>query len=159
MITEKDIAFLRHAIILARDGVVSGKGGPFGCVIVKDGRVIGKGCNEVTSANDPTAHAEVVAIRDACRQLGGYQLSGCDVYTSCEPCPMCLGALYWARPRKVVYAASRHEAAAAGFDDEFIYKEINLAMPERKIPFAYEGLPEARELFRLWMEKGNKKLY
>ena len=131
MITEKDTVFLRMAIALARKGVEEGKGGPFGCVIVKDGEVIGKGCNGVTSTNDPTAHAEVMAIRDACRHLGDYQLTGCDVYTSCEPCPMCLGALYWARPDRVVYAASRFEAAEAGFDDAFIYTEINLPDGER----------------------------
>lgn len=159
MITEKDILFLRLAIELARSGVEEGKGGPFGCVIVKDGEVIGKGCNGVTSTNDPTAHAEVMAIRDACRHLEDYQLTGCDVYTSCEPCPMCLGALYWARPDRVVYAATRFEAAEAGFDDDFIYKEINLPDGGRRIPFVHWVVPESMEVFVLWKEKGNKKLY
>src|ERR1700755_1901708 len=118
------IVFMRRAIELAQNGVDNNQGGPFGCVIAKDGRVVGEGCNEVTSTNDPTAHAEIMAIRDACRRLGDYQLTDCDVYTSCEPCPMCLGALYWARPNRIVYAAGREDAAEAGFDDAFIYKEI-----------------------------------
>ena len=134
-------------------------GGPFGCIIVKDGVVVGKGCNQVTSSNDPTAHAEVVAIRDACRRLGDYQLAGCDVYASCEPCPMCLGALYWARPRRVIYASTRDEAAEAGFDDAFIYIEINVPPGERKIPFNHESLDEAAAVFKSWVTKGDKKLY
>jgi tRNA(Arg) A34 adenosine deaminase TadA len=159
MITENDKIYLRMAIDLARKGVEAGEGGPFGCIIVKGGVVIGKGCNGVTSTNDPTAHAEVMAIRDACRSLGDYQLSGCEVYTSCEPCPMCLGALYWARPDRVVYAATRHEAAEAGFDDAFIYKEINLPDGERRIPFVHGGVEGSGEVFALWKEKGNKKWY
>lgn len=159
MTTEKDILFLRQAVELAAEGVGNGKGGPFGCVIVKDGIVIGKGCNGVTSTNDPTAHAEIVAIRDACQRLGDFQLTDCDVYASCEPCPMCLGALYWARPRRVVYAATRYEAADAGFDDAFIYREIGLEGVERKIPFVHQPVKEAGELFGLWRERGNKKLY
>jgi tRNA(Arg) A34 adenosine deaminase TadA len=159
MITEADILFLQQAIGLAREGVAEGKGGPFGCVIVRDGVVVGKGCNGVTSSNDPTAHAEIVAIRDACKRLGDYQLPECDVYTSCEPCPMCLGALYWARPRRVVYAATRHEAAEAGFDDAFIYREISLEGADRRIPFVHQPVEEAGGLFVLWREKGNRKLY
>jgi guanine deaminase len=159
MITEKDILFLRQAIELAREGVETGKGGPFGCVIVRNGEVVGKGCNGVTSTNDPTAHAEIVAIRDACQRLGDYQLADCDVYASCEPCPMCLGALYWARPRRVVYAATRDEAAEAGFDDAFIYEEINLVGGERRIPFVHQPVDGAGELFGMWRERGNKKLY
>jgi guanine deaminase len=157
--TKEDITYLQEAVELARQGVEMGVGGPFGCIIVKEGQVVGKGCNRVTSTNDPTAHAEVVAIRDACQKLGDYQLTGCDVYTSCEPCPMCLGALYWARPRRVIYASTRHEAADAGFDDAFIYREINLSIGERKIPFDYLALTEAVALFGLWKENGNKKLY
>lgn len=156
---EQDKSFLRQAVELARRGVEEGIGGPFGCIIVRDGKIVGKGCNEVTSRNDPTAHAEIVAVRDACRQLGDYQLTGCDVYASCEPCPMCLGALYWARPRRVIYAATRDEAAGAGFDDAFIYKEIGLTQGERKIPFVYQPVEEAMELFELWREKGDRKLY
>lgn len=156
---ESDKIYLKKAIELAREGIEGGVGGPFGCIIVKDGIIIGQGCNSVTSTNDPTAHAEIVAIRDACRYLEDYQLTDCAVYTSCEPCPMCLGALYWARPRRVVYAATRDEAADAGFDDAFIYKEINVPMGERKIPFAHCPLPEAASLFQLWKEKENKSLY
>jgi tRNA(Arg) A34 adenosine deaminase TadA len=159
MITESDKLYLRMAIELARQGVEEGQGGPFGCVIVKEGIVIGKGCNGVTSTNDPTAHAEVMAIRDACRRLGDYQLTGCVVYASCEPCPMCLGALYWARPDRVVYAASRFEAAAAGFDDAFIYQEISLPDGERRIPFVHGVVEGCAEVFALWNERGNKKLY
>src|SRR5579872_382408 len=132
MITDTDVLYLRQAIELAREGVEKGLGGPFGCVIVRDGEVVGKGCNGVTSSCDPTAHAEIVAIRDACRRLGDFQLADCVVYTTCEPCPMCLGALYWARPKRVVYAATRHEAADAGFDDDFIYREIGLEGEERR---------------------------
>ena len=156
---ELDVIYLRQAIELAQKGVAEGMGGPFGCVIVRDGVVVGKGCNRVTSANDPTAHAEVVAIRDACQHLGDYQLTDCDVYASCEPCPMCLGALYWARPRRVVFAATRDEAAAAGFDDALIYQEIGLMPEDRKIPFQHCSVVEATALFGLWKEKGNKKLY
>lgn len=159
MIAEKDLLYLRMAVELAREGVEKGQGGPFGCVIVKDGVVVGQGWNGVTSTNDPTAHAEVMAIRDACQRLGDYQLAGCAVYTSCEPCPMCLGALYWARPDRVVYAASRHEAAEAGFDDAFIYQEINLPDVERRIPFEHGVIEGSVEVFALWREKGNKKLY
>ena len=159
MITEKDRAFLREAIELARRGMEDGRGGPFGCVIVRDGEVVGRGSNEVTSANDPTAHAEVVAIRDACGRLGSYQLTDCVLYASCEPCPMCLGAIYWARPKRVVYAATREEAAEAGFDDAFIYREIGV--PEEKRRIAFERVEEgaAAEVFRLWRGGGDKSLY
>jgi guanine deaminase len=159
MITEKDREYLRQAIELARRGVVEGLGGPFGCVIVKDGVVIGKGCNGVTSSNDPTAHAEIMAIRDACLQLGHYQLTDCILYASCEPCPMCLGAIYWARPNRVVYAATRQQAAAAGFDDAFIYQEIGVPMEERRIVFEQAAEGEAEEVFDLWRERGDKSLY
>ena len=159
MTSQNDKKYLQEAITLAKQGVKDGAGGPFGCVIVRDGEVVGRGWNQVTSCNDPTAHAEVVAIRDACRTLGNYQLTDCDVYTSCEPCPMCLGALYWARPRRVVYASTRDEAAEAGFDDAFIYVEINIPPGERKIPFHHAELDEAAAVFRSWKEKGNKKLY
>ena len=159
MASENDRKYLQQAIELAKQGIKDGMGGPFGCVIVKDGEVVGRGCNQVTSSNDPTAHAEVVAIRDACRRLGDYQLTDCDVYTSCEPCPMCLGALYWARPRRVVFASTRHEAADAGFDDAFIYIEINVPPGDRKIPFSHESLDEAAAVFRSWKTKGDKKLY
>lgn len=156
---ENDKKFLLEAVGLAKKGVEQGAGGPFGCVIVKDGVVIGKGHNQVTSTNDPTAHAEIVAIRDACANLGAWQLTGCDVYTSCEPCPMCLGAIYWARPRRVVYACTRNEAADAGFDDAVIYEEINIPTNKRKIPFDHQRLSEAVALFELWKTKGDKRLY
>jgi len=159
MITEKDREYLRQAIQLARQGVEDGRGGPFGCVIVRDGQVVGKGCNGVTSTNDPTAHAEIVAIRDACRQLGHYQLTDCVVYASCEPCPMCLGAIYWARPKRVVYAATRQQAAAAGFDDEFIYREIEVPEGERRIVFELSVEEGAEAVFDLWRERGDKSLY
>ncbi len=159
MVTEKDISFLNYAVNLAKDGVNSDKGGPFGCIIVKDGIIIGEGSNMVTSANDPTAHAEIVAIRKACQYLGTYQLTGCDLYTSCEPCPMCLGAIYWARPERVLYATTRHAAAEAGFDDEFIYSELNLQIEDRRIPFHHYHDDQYLEPFYLWIKKENKKLY
>ena len=159
MTAEYDRKFLLEATELAKKGVEQGAGGPFGCVIVKNGAIIGKGCNQVTSTNDPTAHAEVVAIRDACHQLGSFQLTDCDLYTSCEPCPMCLGAIYWARPRRVIFACTRLEASDAGFDDAVIYEEINVPVGERRIPFDHECLDEAAALFALWKEKGDKKLY
>ena len=159
MVTKEDIIFLRQAIDLAWRGMESGLGGPFGCIVVRNGEVIGKGSNGVTSTNDPTAHAEIMAIRDACRRLGDYQLTDCTVYTSCEPCPMCLGALYWARPRRVVYAATRQEAAAAGFDDDFIYREIDELPDQRKIPFVHQPEGAATELFAHWKAKADKRLY
>jgi guanine deaminase len=159
MMAENDRKFLLEAVELAKKGVEQGAGGPFGCVIVKDGVIVGKGHNQVTSTNDPTAHAEVVAIRDACAHLGAYQLTDCDLYTSCEPCPMCLGAIYWARPRRVIYACTRHEASDAGFDDAVIYEEINIPADKRKIPFDHQCLSEAVALLELWKIKGDKRLY
>jgi guanine deaminase len=159
MMAGDDQKFLLKAIEQAKKGVEQGAGGPFGCVIVKDGVIVGQGYNQVTSTNDPTAHAEVVAIRDACHQLKTYQLADCDLYASCEPCPMCLGAIYWARPRRVIFACTRNEAAEAGFDDAVIYEEINIPVEERKIPFEHQAEPAAAALFRLWKEKGDKKLY
>ena len=159
MANKTDESWLQQAIQMANEGIVQGMGGPFGCVIVKDGLVIGKGNNRVTSTNDPTAHAEVVAIREACAKLGGWQLTGCTVYASCEPCPMCLGAIYWARPDRLVYASTRFDAADAGFDDELIYREINLPAEERQIPFEYLPQPEALGTFDAWKKAGNKKLY
>src|ERR1700749_697653 len=132
--TEQDKKFMARAIELAQQGIDSNVGGPFGCVVAKNGEIVGEGYNSVTSTNDPTAHAEVVAIRDACKRLNTYQLTDCDIYTSCEPCPMCLGAIYWARPRRVIYANTKEDAAAIEFDDHFIYKEINSGMLDRQIP-------------------------
>ena len=151
--------FLERAIELSKEGMLHEKGGPFGCIIVKDGKIIAEGCNSVTSNNDPTAHAEVVAIRNACKELGAYQLDGCILYTSCEPCPMCLGAIYWARPDKVFYANTRQDAASIGFDDEFIYKEIPLPDAERQIDFKHVHLDSAYKVLELRDQKGNKKLY
>lgn len=145
-----DEQFLRQAIALARAGMERGDGGPFGCVIVKDGQVVGTGNNRVTSTNDPTAHAEVVAIRAACARLGSFQLDGCTVYTSCEPCPMCLGALYWARPARIVYAATRADAADAGFDDSLIYEELPLDPADRRYPMEHYLRAEAQQVFAAW---------
>jgi tRNA(Arg) A34 adenosine deaminase TadA len=151
--------FMQRAIELARSGMQSGKGGPFGCVIVKDGEIIGEGSNGVTSTNDPTAHAEVVAIRQACTNLNSFQLEGCDIYTSCEPCPMCLGAIYWARPAKVYYACTHEDAAAIEFDDKFIYEELALKPAERHIPFEQILRDKALEVFQEWKEKTDKIRY
>jgi len=152
----EDMFFIGMAVDLARQGVAQNEGGPFGCVIVKDGHVIGKGNNKVISTHDPTAHAEVVAIRDACRQLNSHQLEGCTIYTSCEPCPMCLGAIYWARPDRIVYACTREDAASINFDDDFIYKEIVAPIDQRKIPTDQCGREQGLEVFRLWFEKNDK---
>jgi tRNA(Arg) A34 adenosine deaminase TadA len=149
-------SFMTRAIELAIDNVRSGRGGPFAAVIVKDGLVIAEGTNRVTSSNDPTAHAEVVAIREACAALGGFQLDGCDLYTTCEPCPMCLGAIYWARPARVFFACTAADAAAAGFDDAFIYRQIALPLAERKIPFLDMMRQESLACFRAWTEKQDR---
>lgn len=149
-LTDRERRFLEQAIRLARKGMLEGKGGPFGCVVVQGDRIVGEGCNNVTSSNDPTAHAEVVAIRQACATLGTYQLNDCEIYTSCEPCPMCLGAIYWARPLRVIYANTREEAAAIEFDDDFIYNEISAPVQERKIPFEHHPHEDAKAVFREW---------
>lgn len=159
MFTEREKRFLERAIELSRSGMQSGHGGPFGCIIVKGDEIVGEGCNMVTSSNDPTAHAEVVAIRNACKHLNTYQLTGCEVYTSCEPCPMCLGAIYWARPQRVIYANTKQDAAAIEFDDDFIYREINTGMNERKIPFFHFPHPLAKQVFDQWSQLENKKEY
>lgn len=156
---ENDIRFIRMAITLSKQGMDSGSGGPFGAVIVKDGEVVGKGYNRVTSSNDPTAHAEVVAIRDACKNLNSFQLEGCTIYSSCEPCPMCLGAIYWARPERLVFACSREDAAAVHFDDDFIYKEIELSPDNRSIRTEQLLRDEAFEVMKLWNEKENRLKY
>jgi tRNA(Arg) A34 adenosine deaminase TadA len=157
--TEKDEQFMRRAIALAREGVDAGAGGPFGAVVVKDGRVIAEGCNRVTSTNDPTAHAEIIAIRQACERLGSFQLEDCTIYTSCEPCPMCLGAIYWARPEKVFFACTREDAAAIGFDDQFIYDEIGKNFDERQVRLVNISRAEALEVFKNWAEKTDKTEY
>lgn len=154
-----DHFFMRAAIQLAKKGMESNKGGPFGAVVVKNGIIVGEGSNQVSSTNDPTAHAEVVAIRDACSKLGTFQLDDCIIYSSCEPCPMCLGAIYWARPKKLIFASSRSDAAAIEFDDEFIYREIPLPLSERSIPTVQILREESLEVFRLWQEKIDKIKY
>ncbi|QES87250.1 nucleoside deaminase [Rhizosphaericola mali] len=159
MLNEKDKEFIQMAIELAQQNVENNNGGPFGCIIVKNNQIIGKGANSVTSENDPTAHAEVVAIRNACKNLKSFQLEGCSLYTSCEPCPMCLGAIYWARPTKVVFAATKIDAASAGFDDDFIYKEINLSYNERKIPFIQYESDNQILPFEKWKDKTDKTDY
>jgi tRNA(Arg) A34 adenosine deaminase TadA len=159
MLTEKERKFLERAIELAREGMSNGKGGPFGCVIVMKDQIVGEGYNVVASTNDPTAHAEIVAIRNACKNLNTFQLIGCDVYTSCEPCPMCLGAIYWARPERVIYANTKDDAAAIDFDDKFIYKEINKDMPTREIPFIHEPHPLALEVFNDWKKMEDRTRY
>jgi guanine deaminase len=150
--------FMRRAITLALDNVRCG-GGPFGAVVVKDGGIIAEGANRVISNNDPTAHAEVVAIREACRALGAFQLTGCDLYTTCEPCPMCLGAIYWARPARVFYAGTAADAAAAGFDDAFIYDELKSAHSARRIPMAQLLRDESLSIFSAWKQQENKTSY
>lgn len=151
--------FMQRAIHLAEEGMNRNDGGPFGCVIVKDGKIIAEGNNQVTSSNDPTAHAEVVAIRNACKSLGDFQLTGCDLYTSCEPCPMCLGAIYWARPDRVFYACTRNDAADAGFDDEFIYEELDISPDDRKIPMIPMDRESSLGVFSKWKVKGDKTDY
>jgi guanine deaminase len=159
MITDRERHFMYLAAEEARQGMRAGHGGPFGCIIVKGDAVIGRGHNMVLQNNDPTCHAEVVAIRDACAQLNNYQLSGCEIYCSCEPCPMCLGAIYWARPEKVYYANTRDDAAAIGFDDRFIYEELGLPYSERRIPIVCLPSDEAKAIFTEWQQKGDKTLY
>jgi len=151
--------FLLRAVELARQGMESQQGGPFGCVIVKNNEIVGEGCNQVTTLNDPTAHAEIVAIRNACKTLNTFQLTECDIYTSCEPCPMCLGAIYWARPRRVIYANTKQQAAAINFDDEYIYNEIEKTPQKRKIHFIHIPLLEALKVFEEWEKMGIKKVY
>jgi len=157
--TDRDGRFLEIAIQLSRKGMKGGKGGPFGCIVVKGEEVVGEGCNQVTSTNDPTAHAEVVAIRQACTKLNTYQLNDCEIFTSCEPCPMCLGAIYWARPKRVVYANTKQEAASIDFDDDFIYKEINTNYQDRKIPFIHHPHPLAKAVFDEWKNWDGKQQY
>jgi tRNA(Arg) A34 adenosine deaminase TadA len=158
-VSSGDLGFMLKAVDLALKGVENNQGGPFGCVIVKEGKIIGSGNNKVTSKNDPTAHAEIIAIREACEHLGSHQLEGCILYTSCEPCPMCLGAIYWARPDKVYFAGTKQDAATSGFDDEFIYKEIGLKPENRSIVFEQIGRDEALRAFAAWDAKEDKIEY
>ena len=151
--------FLQQAIDLALENAQSGQGGPYGAVIVRDNQLIAASGNKVTSEIDPTAHAEVMSIRLACKQLNTFQLQDCILYSSCEPCPMCLGAIYWARLAKVYFACSRHDAAAANFDDSFIYDEISVLPHQRQITMLYVNLPTAMQPFDLWKLKTDKIVY
>ena len=151
--------FMREAIRLSMENVQSGNGGPFGTVIVKNGKIIATGVNEVTKSNDPTAHAEMIAIRNACEKLNSFQLDGCDIYCSCEPCPMCLGAIYWARPKSIYFANSKKDAAEINFDDNLIYQEIKLPIHERKLIITQLLRDEAQSVFLQWQESENKIEY
>ncbi|WP_245829702.1 nucleoside deaminase [Thalassospira alkalitolerans] len=148
-----------RAVQLSRTKMDEGCGGPFGAIIVKDGKVIAEGWNKVTSCNDPTAHAEVSAIRAACEALNSFNLAGCEIYTSCEPCPMCLAAIYWARLDRIYYANSRQDAAAIGFDDQFLYDEVAKPIPDRSLPCEHVELGEARDVFAAWDAKEDKIAY
>ena len=151
--------YMKRAIELAIANVQQGQGGPFAALIVKGKKILAEGTNQVTSTNDPTAHAEVVAIRAACRVLSHFQLTGCDIYTSCEPCPMCLGAIYWARPERIYFASTRSDAAEAGFDDSMIYEQIALRPEQRQVPMTQLMREEALEAFRVWEKKTDRVRY
>lgn len=150
---------MRRAIALADENVRSGRGGPFGAVVARAGVILGEGANQVTASNDPTAHAEVVAIRNACRALGDFRLAGCEMYASCEPCPMCLGAVYWARLERLWFAADRADAERAGFDDRFIYREIAADLDARRIPTARLLVAPGREVLERWRVTADKVAY
>lgn len=151
--------FMRMAIKLSTQNVLQSLGGPFGAVIVKDGKVIAKSANKVISSNDPTAHAEIAAIRLACKKLKTFDLSDCIVYTSCEPCPMCLGALYWAKVDTIYYGNTKADAASINFDDQFIYEELKKTLDQRKLPIKQLLREEAQQAFKLWEESGMKTEY
>ena len=150
---------MRRAIELSLENVHSGNGGPFGAVVVQSGTIIGEGANQVLTTNDPSAHAEVVAIREACHRLRAFQLTGCEIYTSCEPCPMCMGLIYWARPEKVFYANTAEDAAKIGFDDAFIYRELTLPLAKRAVAMQQMMREEAQLAFAAWDKKTDKTVY
>lgn len=152
-------SWMEKAISLALENVREGRGGPFGALVVKDGRMVGSGTNLVTATNDPTAHAELVAIREACRALGSFQLTGCEIYTTCEPCPMCMGAIYWARPARLYYAGTRGDAARIGFDDAYIYEQLRLPAGKRAIPMAQVLREKALAAFVEWERKRDRVMY
>ncbi len=154
-----DNRFMARAIRLSIDNVLSARGGPFGAVIVKDGQAIAEAANQVTSTNDPTAHAEVIAIREACSKLRRFDLTGCEIYTSCEPCPMCLGAIYWARIDRIYFANDAADASQAGFDDSLLYQELRRNHSQRKIPMVQMMREEGLEAFRAWKSSSNKIEY
>jgi len=151
--------FMRRAIELSLENVRLGKGGPFGAVVTKDGTIIGEGANQVLSTNDPSAHAEVIAVRAACQKLASFQLSGCEIYTSCEPCPMCMGLIYWARPDAVYYANTAEDAANIGFDDALIYSELSMKPSQRTIRMKQTMREEALLAFKAWEKKAGRVLY
>jgi tRNA(Arg) A34 adenosine deaminase TadA len=151
--------FMQEAIRLSRDKMRRNFGGPFGAIIVRRGKIVGRGWNRVTSANDPTAHAEIMAIRDACRRLKTFQLDDCELYASCEPCPMCLAAIYWSRLRRIYYANTRRDAMKIGFDDEFLYRELKRPVTRRKLPMKQLLRAEALEVFAEWKSKPDKIRY
>ncbi len=157
--TEKDKFFMKRAISMAQKGMDSNSGGPFGCIITKDNEIIAEAFNQVTSTNDPTAHAEIVAIRKACEKLGSFQLDDCTIYASCEPCPMCFGAIYWTRPKQVFYAADKNDAAKIDFDDQFIYDELEKKIEDRDIKFVRIMNQEALSVFKNWAKKTDKIRY
>lgn len=154
-----EIDFMRRAIELSRQNAISAAGGPFGAVVVHQGRIVGEGANRVVHDNDPTAHAEIVAIRHACRTLGRYDLVGCVIYTSCEPCPMCLGAIWWARIAEIVYANDRAAAAAIGFDDDVLYREVAAPLDERRLPLRRMSAEEALAVFHQWLANPQRQPY
>jgi guanine deaminase len=154
-----DNPFMARAIRLSIDNVLSARGGPFGAVVVKDGKIVAESANQVTRMNDPTAHAEVLAIREACRKLNAFDLEGCEIYTSCEPCPMCMGAIYWARLARVYYAGVAADAAQAGFDDSMIYHELAQSPKQRKIPMIQIMRDQGLEAFRVWKSSSRKIEY
>jgi tRNA(Arg) A34 adenosine deaminase TadA len=151
--------FMARAIELSIENVRSGRGGPFAAVIVKEGEILAEGVNQVTSTNDPTAHAEIVAIREACRKLSTFELKGCEIYSSCEPCPMCLGAIYWARPARIYFGNTAEDAAKIGFDDSLIYDEAAKPHSQRQIPMIPLMREQALEAFRNWQEKSDRNRY
>ncbi len=151
--------FLQDAIDLSREGMQSGHGGPFGCVIVKEGKIIGKGCNQVLARHDPTAHAEIIAIRDACQRMNAFSLKDCELYTSCEPCPMCMAAIYWARISKVYFCNSKQDAADIGFDDSFISRQLKLPFSQRKVSVQQIRSEDALQVFKEWENKPDKMMY
>ena len=155
----KGFSFMEKAIEVALENVISNQGGPFGAIVVKDGKIIGTGRNEVTASNDPTAHAEVQAIRAACQYLNDFQLIDCEIYTSCEPCPMCIGAIYWARPKAVYYACTKEDAAKIGFDDQFIYEQLSLPIDQRNITMIQISPNQYKLPFQTWEKSKDKKQY
>lgn len=157
--SEEDRRHLRRAVAISREKMLANAGGPFGAVIVRQGTILAEGWNEVTSKNDPTAHAEVVAIRRACEAVGEFSLTGATIYTSCEPCPMCLAAIYWARCERIVFANTRQDAARIGFDDDLLYREIPKPLGERELPIERIVLAEAKDVFDAWLIKADRVEY